>query len=118
MSAHTTLTIAVPEGAVLTFSTMPPAGATVQGVTWRVSTTFTGGVTGLAIGDSTVNDRWGRASAVTSGTTGGSAGWRGQGGFMVASAYTVLVALTGGAVGGAGAGACTCTGLPALLPPP
>lgn len=113
----TTLTVAVSGAAVLTFANMAPAGATVQGVTWRVSTTFTGGVTGLLIGDSVAVDRWGVASAVTAGTTGGSGAWRGQVGFTVASAYTVLVALTGGAVGGAGAVTCACTWFPALSAP-
>lgn len=114
----TTLTVAVSGAQVLTFATMAPAGATVQGVTWRISTTFTGGVTGLLVGDAVVNDRYGGASAVTAGTTGGSAAWRGQGGFTVASAYTVLVALTGGVVGAAGAVTCQCTWLAALAPPP
>lgn len=114
----TTLTVAVSGAGVLTFPALAPAGATVQGVSWRVSTTFTGGVTGLAIGDATVNDRWGVASAVSAGTTGGSAAWRGAGGFTVPAAYTVLVALTGGAVGAAGAVTCQCTWLPALAPPP
>lgn len=113
----TTQTQAVSGAAVLTFATMAPAGATVHGVTWRVSTGFTGGVTGLVIGDATANDRWGVASAVTLGTTGGSAAWRGQGGFTVTSAYSVLVALTGGAVGAAGAVTCACTWLPALAAP-
>ena len=113
----TTLTVAVSGAAVLTFAAMAPAGATVQGVTWRVSTTFTGGVTGLLVGDVVAADRWGIASAVTVGTTGDSRGWHGQGGFTVTSAYTVLVALTGGAVGAAGAVTCACTWLPALVPP-
>lgn len=114
----TTLTVAVSGAGVLTFANMAPAGATVQGVTWRVSTGFTGGITSLMIGDATAADRWGIASAVTAGTTGGSSGWRGSGGFTTTASYTVLVSLTGGAVGAAGAVTCACTWLPALLPPP
>lgn len=113
----TTTTVSVSGAAVLSFAAMAPAGSTVQGVTWRVQTSFTGGVTGLAIGDLVAADRWGIASAVTAGTTGDSSAWRGQGGFTVTSAYTVLVALTGGAVGGAGAVTCACTWLPALSAP-
>lgn len=113
----TTLTIAVSGAQVLTFASMAPAGATVLGATWRVSTTCTGGVTGLLVGDSVAADRWGIASAVTAGTSGTSAAWRGQGGFTVQTAYTVLVALTGGAVGGAGAITVACTWIAAQAAP-
>lgn len=116
-STTTTVTVAVSGAGVLTFASMAPAGATVLGVTWRISTTFTGTLTGLAIGDAVVNDRWGLAAALTAGTSGTSAAWRGAGGFTVASAYTVLVALTGGAVGAAGAVTCACTWVPALAAP-
>lgn len=116
-STTTTVTVAVSGAGVLTFTNMAPAGATVLGVTWRISTTFTGTLTGLAIGDAVVNDRWGLAAALDSGTSGTSAAWRGAGGFTVASAYTVLVALTGGAVGAAGAVTCACTWVPALAAP-
>lgn len=118
LTQTTTLTVAVSGAQVLTFAAMAPAGSTVLGVTWRISTTFTGTLTGLLVGDSTANDRWGLAAAVTAGTTGGSAAWRGQGGFTTVGTYTVLAALTGGAVGGAGALTCQCTWLPALAPPP
>jgi hypothetical protein len=114
----TTLTMAVSGAAVLTFAAMAPAGVQVVGVTWRISTTFTGTLTGLMVGDATVNDRWGIANAVTAGTTGGSAGWRGAGGFTVPSAYTVLVAPRNAGFGAAGALTCQCTWWPALLPPP
>ena len=113
----TTQTQAVSGAAVLTFAAMAPAGSQVIGVTWRVSTTFDGGVTGLLVGDATLNDRWGVSSAVTSGTSGGSAAWRGQGGFTTVGTYAVLVALTGGAVGSAGAVICQCTWYPALAAP-
>jgi hypothetical protein len=114
----TTLTVAVSGAAVLTFAAMAPAGAQVLGVTWRISTTFTGTLTGLLVGDSIVNDRWGMASALTAGTTGGSAGWRGQGGFTTAGTYTVLVSPRNAGFGAAGALTCACTWWPALLPPP
>jgi len=114
----TTLTVAVSGAAVLTFPAMAPAGATVRGVTWSVSTTFTGALTGLLVGDSVVGDRWGQASAVSAGTTGGSAAWRGPGGFTVPSAYTVLAQAVGDTFGAAGALTCACTWWPALLPPP
>ena len=113
----TTLTVAVSGAGVLTFPAMAPAGATVWGVTWRVSTTFTGGVTGLLVGDLVAADRWGVASAGTAGTTGASTGWRGQGGFTVASPYSVLAAPLGAGFGGAGALTCACTWWPALSPP-
>lgn len=114
----TTLTVAVSGATVLTFAAMAPAGAQVLGVTWRISTTFTGTLTGLLMGDATMNDRWGVANAVTAGTTGGSAGWRGAGGFTVSSAYTVIVAPRNAGFGAAGALTCACTWWPALLPPP
>jgi len=103
---------------VLTFAAMAPAGAQVVGVTWRIGTTFTGTLTGLAVGDSVVADRWGIASAVSAGTTGSSAAWRGQGGFTVASAYQVLAQPVGAGFGAAGALTCACTWWPALSPPP
>jgi hypothetical protein len=114
----TTLTVAVSGAAVLTFPAMAPAGAQVVGVTWRISTTFTGTLTGVDIGDSILCDRWGQASAVSAGTTGGSAAWRGPGGFTVPSAYTVLAQAVGDTFGAAGALTCACTWWPALLPPP
>ena len=115
--SETSLTVAVSGAAVLTFPAMAPAGATVLGVTWRVSTAFDGGVTGLLVGDGVAADRFGVASAVTLGTTGTSSAWRGQGGFTVTSPYTVLVALTGGSVGAAGAVTCRCTWWPVLPAP-
>lgn len=114
----TTLTVAVSGAGVLTFPAMAPAGAQVVGVTWRVATTFTGTLTGLTLGDSVVHDRWGTVSPLTAGTTGGSAGWHGQGGFTVPTAYTVVAAPTGAGLGAAGALTVTCTWWPALLPPP
>jgi hypothetical protein len=118
LTQTTTLTVAVSGAAVLTFAAMAPAGAQVLGVTWRISTTFTGTLTGLLVGDSVVADRWGQASAVSAGTTGGSAGWHGQGGFTTAGTYTVLASPLGAGYGGAGALTCQCTWWPALLPPP
>jgi hypothetical protein len=109
--------VAVSGAAVLTFAAMAPAGSTVLGVTWRVSTSFDGGVTGLLIGDAVAADRWGIAHAVTVGTTGASSGWRGQGGFTVPSAYTVLVAPVGAAFGAAGAVTCRCLYWPAFAAP-
>jgi hypothetical protein len=113
-----TLIVAVSGAAVLTFAAMAPAGAQVVGVTWRISTTFTGTLTGLVVGDSVMADRWGQATAVSAGTTGGSAAWRGPGGFTVASAYQVLASPVGAGFGAAGALTCACTWWPALLPPP
>jgi hypothetical protein len=114
----TTLTVAVSGAAALTFATMAPAGAQVLGVTWRISTTFTGTLTGLVVGDSVAADRWGVASAVSAGTTGSSAGWHGQGGFTTPGTYTVLAQPVGNGFGAAGALTCACTWWPALLPPP
>lgn len=113
----TTLTVAVSGAAVLTFAAMAPAGATVRGVTWRISTTFTGTLTGLLVGDSVAADRWGQATALTTGTTGDSSVWRGEGGFTVSTVYTVLVAPVGAGFGGAGALTAACTWLPALAAP-
>lgn len=118
LTQTTTLTVAVSGTQVLTFAPMAPAGSTVLGVTWRIGTSFTGGVTGLAIGDAVAADRWGLAAAVTAAATGGSAVWRGQGGFTTVGTYQVLAALTGGAVGGAGALTCQCTWIAAQVPPP
>lgn len=113
----TTLTVAVSGAAVLTFAALAPAGAQVVGVTWRISTTFTGTLTGLAVGDSVVSDRWGVQGTLTAGTTGTSAGWRGPGGFTVAAAYTVLAQPLGAGFGAAGALTCACTWWPALSAP-
>lgn len=113
----TTLTVAVSGAAVLTFAALAPAGSTVIGVTWRISTAFSAGPTGLVVGDVVANDRWGVAAAVTLGTSGDSSAWRGQGGFAVPSAYTVLVAPTGGGFGSAGAVTCRCAWWPALAAP-
>lgn len=115
--SETTLTVAVSGAAALTFSAIAPAGSQVIGVTWRVSTAFSAGPTGLLIGDSVAADRWGVASAVTLGTSGTSSAWRGQGGFTVASPYTVLVAPTGGSFGATGAVTCRCTYWPTLAAP-
>jgi len=114
----TTLTVAVSGAGVLTFAAMAPAGAQVVGVTWRIQTTFTGTLTGLAVGDNVASDRWGQASAVSAGTTGGSAGWHAQGGFTTVAAYAVLAQPVGAGYGAAGALTCACTWWPALLPPP
>lgn len=114
----TTLTVAVSGAAALTFAALAPAGATVRGVTWRISTTFTGALTGLLVGDSTVGDRWGLSEAVSAGTTGDSAAWRGAGGFTVPAPYTVLAQPVGAGFGAAGALVCQCTWLPALPAPP
>jgi len=114
----TTLTVAVSGAGVLTFAAMAPAGAQVVGVTWRISTTFTGTLTGLAVGDSVAADRWGEAAAVSAGTTGGSAGWHGQGGFTTVGTYAVLASRIGAGFGAAGALTCACTWWPALLSPP
>lgn len=113
----TTLTVAVSGAGALTFPAMAPAGAQVVGVTWRIVTTFTGALTGLAVGDSPVLDRWGQATALTAGTTGTSAGWHGAGGFTVGSAYTVLAQPVGAGYGAAGALTCRCTWWPALAAP-
>jgi len=113
----TTLTVAVSGAAVLTFPAMAPAGAEVRGVTWRVSTTFTGALTGLLVGDSVLGDRWGQAAAVSAGTTGSSAAWRGAGGFTTPGAYAVLAAPVGAAFGAAGALTCQSTWWPALPAP-
>jgi Collagen triple helix repeat (20 copies) len=118
LTQTTTLTVAVSGAGVLTFAAMAPAGAQVLGVTWRIGTTFTGTLTGIAVGDSVVGDRWGQAAAVSAGTTGGSAGWHGQAGFTTTAAYTVLVAPVGAGYGAAGAVTCQCTWWPALAPPP
>ena len=114
----TTQTVAVSGAAVLTFAAMAPAGATVRGVTWRVSTTFTGTLTGLLVGDSVVSDRWGQAPAVSAGTTGGSAAWRGPGGFTAFGAYAAVAQPVGAGFGAAGALTCACTWWPALGGPP
>lgn len=114
----TTRAVAVSGAGVLTFPAMAPPGAQVVGVTWRVVTTFTGTLTGLTLGDSTVQDRWGIVTPLTVGTTGGSAGWHGQGGFTTAAAYQVLAAPVGAGLGATGALTVTCTWWPALLPPP
>lgn len=114
----TTLTVAVSGASVLTFPAMAPAGAQVVGVTWRVAQAFTGTLTGLTLGDSTVQDRWGTAAPLTAGTAGGSAGWHGQGGFTVGAAYTVVAAPGGGGFGATGALTVQATWWPALLPPP
>jgi hypothetical protein len=98
-------TLTATDGALqLTASALAPANARLLGLTTEVLTTFgtSHGLTGLALGDATVADRWGISTALSATTTTNlrQAGSDTQ---MIAPAgYTVLVTAQGGAFSGTG----------------
>ena len=78
-----------------TFSGAIPAGATVVGVTTRVTTTITG-CTSIQIGDGTDADRFGNAIALTSGTTTTNADWTITSAPVYAAATNIEITAVGG----------------------
>lgn len=78
-----------------TFTSIIPAGATVVGVTTRVTTTITG-CTSIQIGDGTDADRFGNAIALTSGTTTTNADWTITSTPIYAAATNIVITAVGG----------------------
>jgi hypothetical protein len=62
-------------GATITLTGLIPDGAVVMGVTTKVTTALTGGVTGYQIGTAADADRWGVAATATIGTTTDNRDW-------------------------------------------
>ncbi len=62
-------------GASITLTGLIPDGAVVMGVTTKVTTELTGGVTGYQIGTGADPDRWGQAATVTLNTTTDNRDW-------------------------------------------
>jgi hypothetical protein len=62
-------------GATITLTGLIPDGAVVMGVTTKVTTALTGGVTGYQIGTAADADRWGVAATATLGTTTDNRDW-------------------------------------------
>ena len=62
-------------GATITLTGLIPDGAVVMGVTTKVTTALTGGVTGYQIGTGADPDRWGVAATATLGTTTDNRDW-------------------------------------------
>jgi len=62
-------------GATITLTELIPDGAVVMGVTTKVTTALTGGVTGYQIGTAADADRWGVAATATIGTTTDNRDW-------------------------------------------
>jgi len=62
-------------GATITLTGLIPDGAVVMGVTTKVTTALTGGVTGYQVGTAADADRWGVAATATIGTTTDNRDW-------------------------------------------
>ncbi len=62
-------------GATITLTGLIPDGAVVLGVTTKVTTALTGGVTGYQVGTGADPDRWGVAATATLGTTTDNRDW-------------------------------------------
>lgn len=77
------------------FAAAIPAGATVVGVTTRVTTTITG-CTSIQIGDGTDVDRFGNAIALTAGTTTTNADWTVTSAPVYAAATVIRITAVGG----------------------
>lgn len=77
------------------FTAAIPAGATVFGVTTRVTTTITG-CTSINIGDGTDADRFGAAIALTAGTTTTNASWTIASTPIYAAATDIVITAVGG----------------------
>jgi hypothetical protein len=97
---------AVNGNAVLTWTAGYPALARIWGVTAKVLTGFgaTGGLTGLLIGDGTLNDRWSRvAIALTLATETSQGDFSSSDTPIYASATDILVSAIGGTFDATGA---------------
>ena len=84
-------------------ATAQPANSTTLGVTIVVDTTFTGGLTGLLVGDDVLADRWSRSPvALTAGTLTGDGNFSASPEVPVDSALPVVIRAVGGVFGAAG----------------
>ncbi len=95
--ATTTLTSSA-GAASLTATNLIPASSRVYGVFIEVVLPFgvTGGLTSLAVGDTLVDDRWGRNLGITAGATSVQSDFRTDGLPIYVSATSVIVSAIGG----------------------
>jgi hypothetical protein len=89
---------------VISVPNLVPLGYRVEGVIVRITTDFgaSQGLTSLAIGDSTLLDRWGTVG-LTTGQETGQVDFHGADRPIAATAYSVLLASLGGTFDGTGA---------------
>lgn len=99
--------LSVGSGATAVATGLIPAGSFVLGVTTRIGTALNGGVTGYQVGDGSDADRWGAASAATSGTKTGEPAnnppTANPTGYYQAAGDVVLTPAGAGSFGGTGA---------------
>lgn len=98
-------TLTATDGALeLTASALAPANARLLGLTTEVLTTFgtSRGLTGLALGDATVMDRWGLSTALSATTTTNLREAPSDTQIIAPAGYTVLVTAQGGAFAATG----------------
>jgi len=89
-------------GATITLTGLIPDGAVVLGVTTKVTTALTGGVTGYQVGTGSDPDRWGVAAAVTVGTTTDNRDWTSGTIECFTSATDILLTANGASFSGTG----------------
>jgi hypothetical protein len=90
---------ASPGASTIPIPGLVPLGYRVRGLTWTITDSFgtSGGLTGIALGDSVALDRWGLPPALTAGTTGGQQAFRaGDEPIATPASYVVLIAALGG----------------------
>jgi len=105
-----TATLAAVNGAsVLTLASFIPAGATVVGVTSKITTAFgaSNGLTSFDVGESAVSDRWGHQTSLLSNALLEGGQFRAQGWPTYPSATDVLISAGGGTFDGNGVLECT-----------
>lgn len=98
VAGFTETTVNAPTGeSVIAVSSLVPTGYRVEGVIVRVDTAFgtSNGLTGMSIGDATAMDRWGQIG-LTAGLETGQRDFHAADRPIAATAYTVLIAATGG----------------------
>jgi len=89
-------------GATITLTGLIPDGAVVMGVTTKVTTALTGGVTGYQIGTAADPDRWGIATTATLGTTTDNRDWTAGTIECFTAATDVILTATGANFSGTG----------------
>lgn len=102
-SAEQTLT-ATDGATVLTASALAPANVRLLGLTTEVLANFgtSRGLTGVALGDATLADRWGVTTTLTAETTTNLKDAKSESQLIAPAGYTVLVTAQGGAYDGQG----------------
>ena len=89
-------------GATITLTGLIPDGAVVMGVTTKVTTALTGGVTGYQIGTGADPDRWGVAATATLGTATDNRDWTNGTIECFTAATDVILTSTGANFSGTG----------------